>query len=117
MRRHAILAVTCTALLTGCGGDGDSKPGGRPAPATSAIRIADFLFAPDPATVRAGRRIAISNADRSPHTLTEEGGSPSFDSGTIRGGERGSITFATAGTFTYYCQFHATMKGTVTVVE
>ena len=40
-----------------------------------------------------------------------------FDSGTVRGKGRGSITFEQPGTFTYYCQFHATMKGTVTVVK
>jgi plastocyanin len=31
--------------------------------------------------------------------------------------QRGSVTFATPGTYRYYCEFHATMKGTVTVVE
>ena len=49
----------------------------------SAIRIADFLYEPDPATVKAGRKIAITNADSAPHTITEKGGSPSFDSGTV----------------------------------
>lgn len=112
MRRLATLAALLGAALGGCG---DEEPA---TPATiSAIRIANFDFRPDPATVEVGRRIAISNADSSPHTVTEEGGSPSFDSGTIRGKAAGSVTFEQAGTFRYYCQFHATMKGTVTVVE
>ena len=119
MRRHTILAALCAAaLLAGCGGDSDSdKQPAAGAEPVSSIRIADFLYAPDPATVKAGRRIAINNADSAPHTITEKGGSPSFDSGTVRGKGRGSITFSTPGTFTYYCQFHATMKGTVTVVK
>ena len=121
--RHAILpALLGAALLAGCGGDDDDdRPRAprrrrRAAPVTS-IRIADFLFSPDPATVKAGRRITVSNADRAPHTLTQEGGSPSFDSGTIKGGKRGSVTFSEPGTFKYYCVFHPTMKGTVTVTR
>ncbi len=119
MRRHTILAALCAAALpAGCGSDGDAndQPAAGAAP-VSAIRIADFLYAPDPATVKASRKIAIANADEAPHTITEKGGSPSFDSGTVRGKGRGSITFERPGTFTYYCQFHATMKGTVTVVR
>ncbi len=57
------------------------------------------------------------DADKAPHTLTEEGGSPSFDSDTIKGGQQGSVTFSKPGTFKYFCAFHATMKGTVTVTR
>jgi plastocyanin len=117
MRRHTSLAALCAAaVLAGCGGDGDVQRAAGAAP-VSAIRIADFLYEPDPATVKAGREITITNADDAPHTITDKGESPSFDSGTIRGKRRGSMTFEQPGTFTYYCQFHATMKGTVTVVD
>jgi plastocyanin len=119
--RHAILAGLLGAtLLAGCGGDGGddgtNTAGGAGAPTTS-IRIADFEYSPEPATVKAGTPITIANADRAPHTLTEEGGSPSFDSDTIKGGKRGSVTFEKAGTFKYYCVFHPTMKGTLTVTQ
>jgi plastocyanin len=117
--RHAILAaLAATALLAGCGGDDNTatKTSISPAAAASArIQIKDFVFAPDPVTVKAGRRITISNADSAPHTVTEQGGSPSFDSGTIKGGRSGALTFTKTGTFKYFCQFHPTMKGTVTV--
>jgi plastocyanin len=117
MRRHAILAALLgAATLGGCGGSDDPKA--KPtAPAAGAIEIKDFLYVPDPVTVKAGVKIAVSNADSAPHTLTEKSASPAFDSGTIRGKARGSVTFTKPGTFTYYCQFHATMKGTVTVVQ
>lgn len=118
--RHAILAgMLGITLLAGCGGDEDdtnTAPGAAATPTTS-IRIADFDYAPDPATVKAGSPIAIANADKAPHTLTEEGGSPSFDSDTIKGGKSGSVTFREPGTFKYYCVFHPTMKGTVTVTQ
>ena len=117
MRRHALLAALVgAAVLAGCGGDDDTQaaPAAR---ATDTIRIANFLYEPDPATVKAGTKITVVNTDDAPHTVTEEGGSPSFDSDTVKGKERGSVTFKTPGTYRYFCEFHATMKGTVTVVE
>jgi plastocyanin len=117
------------ALLAGCGDDDKTGLGGdaapkttstavaKPAGATTSIRIVDFIYEPDPATVKAGEMVTIANADKAPHTLTEEGGSPSFDSDTIKGGQQGSVTFSKPGTFKYFCAFHATMKGTVTVTR
>ena len=67
--------------------------------------------------MKAGTKITVSNADSAPHTVTDEGAARSFDSGTIRGMQAGSVTFTKPGTFKYYCEFHATMKGTVTVVS
>jgi len=118
MTRHALLAALLgTAILAGCGGD-DTTAAPPDAAGTDSIRIAEFLYDPDPATVKAGTKISVTNADDAPHTLTEEGGSPpSFDSDTIKGKATGSVTFTTPGTFKYYCQFHPTMKGTVTVVK
>ncbi|MBA3746960.1 MAG: cupredoxin domain-containing protein [Solirubrobacterales bacterium] len=117
--RHVILAtVAAAALLAGCGDDDTGKATTAAAPATKAsdsIRIKNFIYEPDPVTVKAGTKVTIENADSAPHTVTEQGGSRSFDSGTIKGSESGSVTFSKAGTFKYFCEFHPTMKGTVTV--
>lgn len=117
-----LAALVGAALLAGCGGDDAGQDGGATAPAkaataTDSIEIKNFLFDPDPATVKVGTNVSVSNVDAAPHTVTEEGGSPSFDSGTIKGKRSGSVTFDKTGTFRYFCEFHATMKGTVTVVE
>ncbi len=121
MRRHALLAALLSAaLLAGCGGGDDDKAdtkGAATSAPTDTIRIADFLYEPDPATVKAGTKITVRNADSAPHTLTQTGDARSFDSDTIRGKSSGSVTFSKPGTFTYFCEFHATMKGTVTVVR
>lgn len=121
--RHTILATfAAAALLAGCGGDGTTTKGAtatKPAAAagtTDKIQIANFLFSPDPVTVKAGTKITITNKDSAPHTVTEEGSSPTFDSSTIKGGTSGSVTFEKPGTYKYFCLFHPTMKGTVTVV-
>jgi len=119
--RHTILAaLAAAALLAGCGGDDTtSKAGTAAAPAaavaTDTITIKDFLYDPDPVTVKAGQKITIVNEDSAPHTVTEKGSSPAFDSDTVKGGASGSVTFEKPGTYEYYCVFHATMNGSVTV--
>ena len=133
MTRHAILAVLlATTLLSACGG-GDDDGGGDAAKtsttgmavagagsgaATDTIRIVDFVYAPTPATVRAGERITIPNADAAPHTITHDApGAGAFDSGTIRGRATGSLTIDRPGTYSYICEFHPFMKGEITVTR
>ena len=115
--RHALTAalVSAAALLAGCGGMSDQAA--SPTAATTAIAIKDFTYSPTPATVKAGARIAISNADGAPHTLTDRAAARAFDSGTIKGGARGSVTFTKPGTYAYFCEFHPYMKGAVTVTR
>ena len=119
--RHVLpAALVAATLLAGCGGDDKPDRATRSpasAAATRTIRIVNFTYQPDPVAVKVGRRIAIVNADRAPHTITQAGAKPAFDSGTVVGGKRGSVTFSRPGTFKYYCQFHPTMKGTVTVTR
>jgi plastocyanin len=112
--RHALItaALLGALLLAGCGGD--DMPAAA-APGTGTIAIADFLYSPSPATVQAGTKVAISNADAAPHTLTDRAPGRAFDSGTIKGNATGSVTFASPGTYAYFCEFHPYMKGTVTV--
>lgn len=116
-----------TMLLAACGANGSSgktdtsgtstsSKTANPKP-TDTIEISDYLYAPTPAKVRVGQRIAIVNSDQAPHTLTDKAARRAFDSGTVKAKGRGSVTFRKPGTYVYFCQFHATMKGTVTVVR
>lgn len=120
--RHAILAALLAALLlAGCGGGDDDTGPAKPAAAasgtTDTIKIVDFVYDPTPATVRAGRKISIPNADAAPHTITDDGSGKAFDSGTIRGKATGSLTIDKPGTYKYICEFHPFMKGEVTVTR
>ncbi len=120
--RHAIIAgLLGTALLAGCGDDATTTTsGGAAAPAartTDTIKIVDFVYDPTPATVKAGRRISIPNADAAPHTITDAGSGKAFDSGTIAGKATGSLTIDRPGTYRYICEFHPFMKGEVTVTK
>jgi plastocyanin len=92
----------------------------EPAPSGEAqkaekVQIVDFSYEPDPVVVQVGGKVTWQNQDSAPHTATADDGS--FDTGTIEEGKIGSATFKEAGTFTYFCEIHPTMHGTVEVVE
>lgn len=92
----------------------------EPAPSGEAsksekVEIVEFTYQPDPVVVQAGGKVIWQNQDTAPHTATADDGS--FDTGTIEKGKIGSETFKEAGTFTYFCEIHPTMHGTVEVVE
>src|SRR4051812_3686974 len=139
MKPKALLApaLIVTALaLAACGGDGGSDmssgsestgdatsteaSGNGPAPSGEAersakVEIVEYTYGPDPVTVQVGGKVIWLNQDTAPHTATADDGS--FDTGTIEKGKIGSETFKEAGTFTYFCEIHPTMHGTVEVVE
>jgi plastocyanin len=76
------------------------------------VEIADFAFEPGEIHVAAGTEITWRNADPAPHTVTADG---EFDSGTLDPDETFSFRFDAAGSFTYACLIHPTMRGTVHV--
>ena len=126
MRYAIITALLGAALLAGCGGDDDdgASTGTTPTTAASAaaertdtIKIVEFEYEPDTATVKAGQAISIPNADAAPHTLTDEGSGKAFDSGTIEGKATGSLTIDQPGSYRYFCEFHPFMKGEITVTR
>jgi plastocyanin len=100
---------------------GESEPTeSEPAPSGEAsksekVDIVEFTYQPDPVVVGVGGKVIWQNQDTAPHTATADDGS--FDTGTIEKGKTGSETFKEAGTFTYFCEIHPTMHGTVEVVE
>lgn len=79
------------------------------------VEIVDFTYQPDPVVVQVGGKVIWQNEDSAPHTATADDGS--FDTGTLEEGKTGSATFKEPGTYTYFCEIHPTMHGTVEVVE
>jgi plastocyanin len=96
------------------GSESEAAPSGEAAKAEK-VQIVEFSYEPDPVVVQVGGKVTWQNEDTAPHTATADDGS--FDTGTIDKGKLGSATFKEAGTFTYICEIHPTMHGTVEVVE
>lgn len=78
------------------------------------VSIQDFFFSPAQITVQPGTTVTWMNNGQAPHTVTADDGS--FDSETLQPGQSFSFTFANAGTFSYFCEIHPFMTGSVTVV-
>jgi LPXTG-motif cell wall-anchored protein len=114
-RSHAATVKLAGGAL-GAGGALSSL--GRPATAHAAndtsVTISDFQFTPATITIHVGDTVTWTNHGPSAHTATANDGS--FNTGVLQKGHSASHTFTTAGTFTYICQIHPFMHGTVVVL-
>src|SRR5205823_9304020 len=64
-------------------------------------------------TLQGGDSVAWHDLDTVPHTVTADDGS--FDSMNVAPGNSYSQVFSQPGTFTYHCNIHSSMHGTVNV--
>lgn len=120
--RGGVVALTL-ATLAGCGSGADSSAmhssshtGTAAATVKSAavrVSISGFSFHAATVTVAPGARVTFSNHDQTAHTATST--QPPFDTGTIAPGKSATVILHTPGKYTYICQFHAFMHGTVVV--
>ena len=110
----AVLTISnsCTKDTTYDTGDtgGNNNSGG---PGQNEVWIKNMVFNPSTITVTAGTTIKWTNKDTAPHTATSTDNL--FDTGTLGINESSSIKFSNAGSFSYICTFHTSMKGTVIV--
>lgn len=89
----------------------------RPAEAaSSAVTIQNFSFNPTPLTVQIGSTVTWTNRDSVAHTSSSDDASAiSWSSGALSPGSSYSVTFTQAGTFTYHCDIHPYMHGSIIV--
>ncbi len=107
-------APGATETEGGESGASEPAPSGEAAKAEK-VEIVEFTYDPDPVVVQPGGKVIWQNEDTAPHTATADDGS--FDTGTLEKGKLKSETFKEPGTFTYFCEIHPTMHGTVEVTE
>ena len=130
--RSLLFPVATGAALAGCGSSSGGAAAASPAapasaaapaspaaPAASAagttLKIANFAYDPTPLTVAPGSTIATTNADSAEHTVSSDKAGL-FLGDDIAGGK--TVTFTaptTPGTYTFHCQYHASMHGTLIV--
>ena len=115
-----LTALVVAAALTGCGGggtagkakagSGDTAAGGA---SGNAITIANFKFDPTPLKAKSGTKITVTNTDSAVHTITAS--DKSFNSKELKKGQTYSFTAGKPGKYTYICDIHQYMKGTLEV--
>lgn len=81
---------------------------------TSSVTIKDFAFSPTSIKVKKGTKVTWTNQDNTSHTVTATNGG-GFNSSALAKGDTFNFTFNQTGTFTYKCNFHPDMIGTVIV--
>lgn len=83
------------------------------------VELEDFHFSVPSLVVHAGATVTWTNKDDAPHSVTSDDGL--WDSGLFDRDEEFSFTFATPGTYAYFCSAHggaggSGMSATVTVI-
>ena len=78
------------------------------------VTIAGFAFHPAATTIHVGDTVTWTNQDSAEHTATAS--DRSFDTGALKKSASAGHTFRSAGTFSYICTIHPSMKGTIRVV-
>jgi len=78
------------------------------------VVIDNFSFSPQTFTVPVGTTVTWTNHDKAGHTVTSAD-NQFKKSPVLKTGERFSNTFATAGTYSYFCSIHHRMTGKIIV--
>jgi plastocyanin len=81
--------------------------------ATNVVTIDNFTFTPPELTVAVGTTVKWVNHDDIPHTVVNK--DKAFRSKALDTDDSFSYTFASAGTFDYFCALHPHMVGKVIV--
>ena len=88
-------------------------PSSTPSGAETKVQISGFAFKPSTLEVKAGTTVTWTNEDGASHTVAADDGS--FTSETLNQGESFSFTFDKAGSYSYHCGVHSSMKATIIV--
>jgi plastocyanin len=84
--------------------------------ATDKVSIENMAFTPAAIKVKVGTTVTWTNNDSIAHTVTADSGDGP-NSGNLDPGKSYSFTYKTAGTFSYHCEIHPDMTGTVQVTQ
>ena len=115
MRSELFVVAAGLAMTAACGSStssyGSSPPPSCTPSATKVCMIGGNQFSPANLTITHGMTVTWENGSGVPHTVTSSVNSTeSFNSGNppagVASGGTFGHTFATAGTFHYYCQYH-----------
>ena len=94
-----------------------AQDGGGSAPAAAAgaasVSITDFSFRAPEIAVARGTTVTWTNEDGVNHSVNATDGT--FDSARLKTGETFAFTFDADGTFSYVCNIHPDMTGTIVV--
>lgn len=80
---------------------------------TWGIKIDNNFYHPKEMIIGVGSSVKWTNMDDTDHTVTDD--DKFLSSGTLKPGDAYTVTFFNEGTYTYHCELHPTMNGTIIV--
>jgi plastocyanin len=117
MKTKFSLILLTALFLAACGPAASSAPASTlPAIQSGGVKIsiANFAFDPATLTIPTGTTVTWTNNDSVAHNVTADDNS--WGSKSLAKGDTFSFTFSKAGTFSYHCGVHPSMKASITVV-
>lgn len=127
IKKPALFIIASAFVLSACSytNSGQTTTPTTPvAPATGAttpqtqnqLTISNYAFSPQSLTVAAGSTVKVTNNDSTTHTITSDDKGASFNIPSIPSGSSASFTAPSKpGTYTFHCNIHKTMTGTLIV--
>lgn len=79
------------------------------------VVIKNMRFSPADLTIKAGDTVTWRNEDDTAHSAWDL--NDVFDTGLLLPGQSAALTFSAAGTFSYRCRPHRSMRGTITITR
>jgi plastocyanin len=113
-----VLALAVALGVGACGGgDAEKKNQGAAvtAPGEAPVKITGFQFTPQTVTVKPGTTVTWTNDDTAVHGIKDTSPLATPASQDLGKGATFSITYERPGTYSYICNIHQYMTGTVTV--
>ena len=120
--RSAVVAAVVVVASGACGGGSDKKADGPKATAGGAVaaepavQIVNFQFKPSALTVKAGSTVKWTNEDTAVHGIKDTSPLATPVSPDMQKGDTFSITYGQPGTYSYICNIHQYMTGSVQVI-
>ena len=110
---RSVIAAAVLGTIVGSGLAGGVLVA-RAQTSSSAVEIHNFTFTPQTLTVKAGTTVTWTNKDDTPHGIASAN-NVFKKSQALDTDDSYSFTFATPGTYAYFCYVHPFMKGTIVV--
>ena len=113
MKKNLLSAAIFAGLLQLASFGSLAAAVGAAAAEDATVKIDNFTFAPQRMTVKAGTTVTWINDDDIPHAIASTG--KAFRSKVLDTEDKFSFTFATPGSYEYFCSLHPHMTGTIVV--
>ncbi len=109
-----VLFVALALLSSIHGKNSEARESAPPKATKTEVVIDNFSFSRETITVPIGTTVTWTNHDNVPHVVTSA--DDQFKkSPLLKAGQSFSNTFATAGSYSYFCSIHPRMKGKIIV--